>query len=129
LEYILEILLLAFIIISFLFSAIEKTIDWKGQLKWFQNHFKGTILMPQIHVFLIALIILDFAAAILGILGVFDLLSSGSKTLGLYAHIIAAITILCMLIGQRIVKDYPGSSSLVSYFMVVIFGVYIFTQS
>lgn len=122
---VLHILLLLFIVITFLTSTIEKVTDWKGQLEWFEKHFNETILRPKIAFFLKALIILDFITSALAVIGLITLLWNGDQTYGVYAHISAAITVLCMLLGQRIAKDYQGASSLSTYFLVLIFGLYL----
>lgn len=123
---IIKMFILVFVCFTFLFSAIEKTTDWNGQLSWFKNHFENTILRPQIKALLLVLIILDYTTGLLSILGIFEVLFYTTNSFGLYALILAIITTLCMLFGQRVARDYPGASSLTTYFLVLIFGLYIF---
>lgn len=124
--HIIKVFVLVFVCITFLFSAIEKTTDWNGQLYWFKNHFANTFLRPQIKALLLVLIILDYATGILSLVGIFEVLFCTTKDFGFYALILAIITILCMLFGQRVARDYPGASSLAVYFLVLIFGLYLF---
>ena len=124
---IVKVFILVFVCITFLFSAIEKTTDWNGQLSWFKDHFSNTFLRPQIKALLLVLIILDYATGILSILGAFEVLFYTTNTFGFYALILAITTTLCMLFGQRVARDYPGASSLAIYFLVLIFGLYIFS--
>ncbi|MFT5750928.1 MAG: putative oxidoreductase, partial [Dokdonia sp.] len=39
-----EILILLFILLTFVFSGVEKIVDWKGQIVWLKAHFKDTFL-------------------------------------------------------------------------------------
>ncbi len=39
-----EILLLAFLIITFLQSGLDKIFDWKGNVSWLKEHFSKTFM-------------------------------------------------------------------------------------
>jgi uncharacterized membrane protein YphA (DoxX/SURF4 family) len=39
-----EIILLLFLVITFLQSGIDKITDWKGNISWLKDHFKSTFL-------------------------------------------------------------------------------------
>jgi hypothetical protein len=43
-----EILVLAFLIITFLQSGIDKIVDWKGNLAWLKGHFSKTFLKGMV---------------------------------------------------------------------------------
>ncbi|MFT7350264.1 MAG: hypothetical protein ACI8VZ_002587, partial [Candidatus Paceibacteria bacterium] len=43
-----EILLLLFLLITFLQSGIDKLIDWKGNLSWLTGHFAETPLKNMV---------------------------------------------------------------------------------
>ena len=40
-----------------------------------------------------------------------------------YGFVILAITIIFLLIGQRIAKDYLGAAQLVPYFILIMLGI------
>lgn len=123
-----EILILLFILLTFLFSGVEKLVDWSGQIQWLLRHLKNTFLVPIMPILLVVLIVLDLAIAILCILGLFFMLQHQDKSYGLYACILAAITLLFLLFGQRMAKDFQGAFTIVGYFIVVLFGVWIFSN-
>ena len=57
------------------------------------------------------------------IYGVYDIVSSGEKLIALYGVELSALTLIFLLIGQRLAKDYAGAMSLAVYFIVAIFGI------
>ena len=127
-SYAAELLILLFILLTFAFSALEKMLDVKGQVVWLKEHMKGTYLVPIIPLLLGVLIVLDIVVSILSILAVYYLLQFQEKTMGLYSCILAAITLLLLLFGQRMAKDFQGAFTIVGYFMVVLFGVWLFSN-
>tara|TARA_R110002051_G_scaffold4229_5_gene22755 strand:- start:90516 stop:90914 length:399 start_codon:yes stop_codon:yes gene_type:complete len=127
-SYAAELLILLFILLTFAFSAVEKMLDVKGQVVWLKEHMKGTFLVPIMPLLLGVLIVLDIVVSILSILAVYYLLQFQEKTMGLYSCILAAITLLLLLFGQRMAKDFQGAFTIVGYFMVVLFGVWLFSN-
>lgn len=123
-----ELLILLFILLTFSFSGVEKMVDWKRQLVWLKEHMKDTFLVPIMPLLLGLLIVLDIAVSILCILAVYYLLQFQEKTMGLYSCILAAIILLILLFGQRMAKDFQGAFTIVGYFIVVLFGVWIFSN-
>lgn len=123
-----ELLILLFILLTFAFSGVEKIVDWKGQLVWLKEHMKGTFLVPIMPLLLGLLIVLDLAVSILSILAVYYLLQFQDKTIGLYSCILAAVILLILLFGQRMAKDFQGAFTIVGYFIVVLFGVWLFSN-
>ena len=120
-----EILILIFILITFLQSGIDKATDWKGNTGWLKEHFSGTFLAGQVPVMVGIIMILEIITGIVAILGIIWLIGYNDPTIALYTCILAAITLLMLLFGQRIAKDYAGAFTLTGYFIVVIFGVFL----
>ena len=56
-----EILILLFILITFLQSGLDKVFDWKGQVGWLNGHFKGTFLGSMVPLLVGVLVVLEFA--------------------------------------------------------------------
>lgn len=123
--YITEILILIFISITFLQSGIDKIIDWKGNTGWLKDHFSKTFLAGQVPTMVGIILVIEVITGILAIIGIFQILLYGKVLMALYACVLAALTLLMLLFGQRIAKDYAGAFTLTGYFIVVIFGVYI----
>lgn len=123
--YITEILILVFILITFLQSGIDKITDWKGNTGWLKEHFSKTFLAGQVPLMVGTILILEVITGILATVGIFQLITSGELLFALYTCILAAITLLMLLFGQRVAKDYAGAFTICGYFIVVIFGVYI----
>lgn len=124
-KYITEILILLFIVITFLQSGLDKITDWKGNINWLKGHFSKTFLAGQVNLMVGIILVIEVITGLLAIVGIIQILFSGSTILALYSCILAAITLLMLLFGQRVAKDYAGAFTITGYFVVVILGVYI----
>jgi uncharacterized membrane protein YphA (DoxX/SURF4 family) len=122
-NYITEILILLFIVITFLQSGLDKITDWKGNIGWLKGHFSKTFLAGQVPLMVGIILVLEVIAGIMALVGIFYIISSGETEIALYANVLAAVTLLMLLFGQRVVKDYAGAFTIVGYFIVVILGV------
>ncbi|MCM8569640.1 DoxX family protein [Gramella jeungdoensis] len=120
-----ELLILVFILITFMQSGIDKATDWKGNTGWLKEHFSGTFLGGMVPMMVAIVMILEVITGILAILGIVWLLAYDEGGLALYACALSCITLLMLLFGQRIAKDYAGAFTLTGYFIVCVFGVYI----
>ena len=120
-----EILILLFILITFMQSGIDKASDWKGNTGWLKDHFSGTILGGMVPFMVGVIMILEIITGILALLGVLWLLAYDSSGMALYACILSCLTLLMLLFGQRIAKDYAGAFTLTGYFIVCVFGVFL----
>jgi len=120
-----EILILIFILITFLQSGIDKAADWKGNTGWLKEHFSGTILSGMVPMMVGIIMIIEIITGILAIVAIYSLLALNEPSYALYTCALACITLLMLLFGQRIAKDYAGAFTLTGYFIVSIFGVYL----
>jgi len=120
-----EILILIFILITFLQSGIDKAADWKGNTGWLKEHFSGTILSGMVPMMVGIIMIIEIITGILAIFAIYSLLALNAPSYALYTCALACITLLMLLFGQRIAKDYAGAFTLTGYFIVSIFGVYL----
>lgn len=120
-----EILLLLFLIITFLQSGIDKITDWKGNVSFIKEHFKNSPLKNNVPYLLGIILILEIVASFLMIFGIYEIITSGQKEMALIGVEICAITLLFLLIGQRLAKDYAGAMSLTVYFILTVFGVFL----
>lgn len=120
-----ELLILLFLVVTFLQSGLDKITDWNGNLCWLKGHFVKTILKNMVPFALSSILVLELVASVLCIVGIVDLINSGSKTCGLLGAVVSSITLLLLLLGQRIAKDYDGARTIAIYFIPTIFGVFL----
>ena len=120
-----ELLILVFIMITFLQSGLDKLFDWKGNLDWLTSHFGKTFLRGTVPLLVGVIMVMEILTGLLAIAGIYGLLENNDPDLAFAATILAAISLLMLLFGQRIAKDYAGAFTITGYFIVVIIGVYI----
>ncbi|MCF6278804.1 MAG: DoxX family protein [Flavobacteriaceae bacterium] len=120
-----EILILLFLIVTFLQSGFDKITDWKGNLNFIKGHFKNSPLKNMVPLLLGTILFLEITAGVLMLVGVYQLATSGVKEIALLGVELSAITLVFLLIGQRLAKDYAGAMTLAVYFIISIFGVFL----
>ncbi|HMB62805.1 MAG TPA: DoxX family membrane protein [Eudoraea sp.] len=120
-----EILLLLFLIITFLQSGIDKVFDWTGNLSWLKGHFEDTPLQNIVPILLGVVMLAEMAAGTLCAVGLYQLIIMGKATIALYGAIISCVALLMLLFGQRMAKDYEGAKTVAVYFIPAIFLVFI----
>ncbi|MBC2838214.1 DoxX family protein [Robiginitalea sp. SC105] len=123
-----EILILLFLIITFLQSGIDKVVDWKGNLSWLKSHFEKTPLQGLVPFLLTVVLATEVAAGLLCALGLVQLLLGGSRVLALYGAILSCIALLMLLFGQRLAKDYEGAKTIAVYFIPAVLLVFLLQQ-
>ncbi|WP_026727349.1 hypothetical protein [Flavobacterium denitrificans] len=119
-----SILILAFLAITFLQSAYEKIFYWKDNVEWLKGHFANTPLKNQVPLALLHLLILELISGILSVVGAIQLLLNSGREFGFYGAIFSCISLLMMLFGQRLAKDYDGARTIVIYFIPAVMAVY-----
>lgn len=120
-----EILILLFLIVTFLQSGIDKLLDWKGNVSFIKEHFKNSPLKNKVPFLLGIILLIEIIASILMSIGIYQLYVSGEKEIALLGVELCAITLIFLLIGQRLAKDYAGAMSLTVYFILTVFGVFL----
>ena len=120
-----EVLILLFLIVTFLQSGIDKLTDWQGNLSFIKGHFKNSPLKNTVPLLLAVILILEIVASLLMIAGVYQLYTSELKEIATLGIELSALSLIFLLIGQRLAKDYAGAMSLAVYFIISIIGVYL----
>ena len=120
-----EVLLLIFLIVTFIQSGIDKLLDWNGNVSFIKEHFKNSPLKSTVPLLLGIILIIEIIAGILMSIGVYELYTSESKEIALLGVELSAIALIFLLIGQRLAKDYAGAMSLGVYFIITIGGVFL----
>lgn len=123
--FITEILILIFIAITFLQSGIDKAVDWEGNTSWLKEHFSKTFMAGQVPLMVGIILVLEVLTGMLAVIGILQIIFFGVAIIAFYTCILAAVTLLMLLFGQRVAKDYAGAFTITGYFIVVILGVYI----
>ena len=119
-----EIVLLIFLLITFLQSGIDKISDWKGNLGWLKGHFANTPLKNIIPALLGIVLLTEVIAGVLCLIGIYHLLL-GDVSIAYYGAILSCLALLMLLFGQRIAKDYEGAKTIAIYFIPAIFLVFL----
>ena len=120
-----EILILLFLIVTFMQSGIDKIADWKGNVGFIKSHFKDSPLRNNVPVLLAVILTIEIAAGIFMIIGTYQIYSSGLKEIALIGVELSAVALIFLLIGQRLAKDYTGAMTLAVYFIITLFGVFL----
>ena len=74
---------------------------------------------------LMTLLIFEIGASILMLIGGYYIFAEGDGTVAKVGLEFAAITLIMLLIGQRLAKDYAGAMTIAIYFILTIFGLYL----
>ena len=119
-----SILILAFLALTFIHSAYEKLFYWQENVDWLKEHFAKTRLKNLVPLALVHLVVLELISGILSIVGIIELIVNNGRTFGFYGAIFSSITLLMMLFGQRLAKDYDGARTIVIYFIPAVMAVY-----
>ncbi len=119
-----SILLLAFLALTFIQSAYEKLFYWQENVDWLKEHFSKTRLKNLVNPSLVLLVLFELISGILCIVGIIELIVNNGRTFGFYGAIFSSITLLMMLFGQRLAKDYDGARTIVIYFIPAVMAVY-----
>lgn len=114
---------LLFLGIVFLQSAIDKILDFKGNITWLKGHFSNTPLGSMVPMMVGMLTVLELISGLGTLIGCVTLVFFDNLAVGLYGLVFSAISMICLVFGQRIAKDYEGAAALVPYFILTILGL------
>jgi uncharacterized membrane protein YphA (DoxX/SURF4 family) len=119
-----SILILALLAVTFIQSGYDKVMDWSGNVTWLKGHFEKTRLRNLVPLALFHVLILELISGILCVVGIIQLIINNERTYGLYGGVFSCITLIMLLFGQRLAKDYDGARTIVIYFIPAILVVY-----
>lgn len=124
-SWLLQVLPVAYLAITFLQSSLDKVFDWKGNLGYVTQVFsKVPVLRGQPKLLLLSLTVLELSSGFLSAAGVIALVLTGNPRLACVGGMVSGVTFLSLLFGQRISKDYAGAAALAPYFLVSLAAVY-----
>ncbi len=125
-QEILQILASLFVGILFTQSGLDKIFNWKGEKSFYTKHFKDSILKGTVPVLMPIITISEVLAGLLSLGGVIAILFMDSTDLAILGMILACLSIIQLFFGQRVAKDYSGAATLVPYFLVCLFGLWLY---
>ncbi|AUC74715.1 DoxX family protein [Olleya sp. Bg11-27] len=120
-----QIILLAFLAITFLQSGLDKALDWNGNITWLKAHFSKTFMANMVPLNVAIIFVLETIAGVLAIIGIYTIIVDNTTVFGYYSSILSAIVLLLLLFGQRVAKDYDGARTIVIYFIPTIIALYL----
>ncbi len=118
------VIILSFLLITYLISASEKINNWKESLSFYQKMYEGTFLAKIITPSIILISGLEVIVSTFAGLGIWDIVMNNDYELATYAFISSGVLFAILLFGLRIAKDYPGSARIAVYFLVSVFGLF-----
>lgn len=119
-----SILILAFLALTFIQSGYDKVMDWKGNVAWLKEHFAQTSLKNKVPLALFHILVMELISGVLCVVGAIELLLNKGRIFGLYGAVFSCLTLLMLLFGQRLAKDYDGARTIVIYFIPAVLAVY-----
>ena len=114
---------LAFFLIVFIQSGIDKIIDYKGNLTFLKGLFKAFFSPPLITLALISVTILEVISGVLCLIGICDFILNDSSFIGLLGLITGSLALLILLFGQLVSKNYEGAKTIAIYFILAMIGI------
>lgn len=119
-----SILVLLFLAVTFIQSGYDKIFSWQGNIDWLKGHFSQTILKNHVPLALGIILLLEIITGILSLAGCVELFMNGGRTFGYYAAVFSSITLIFLLLGQRLAKDYDGARTIAIYFVPSVLAVF-----
>ena len=120
---IVQILSSIFFAIVFFQSGIDKVIDRKGNINFFENHFKNT-LFHKIHAGALTTLMISelIAASLCAYACIYSIVYRNTDFI-FYGLLVTSFVLLSLLLGQRIAKDYIGAADITIYFILCIITI------
>ena len=120
-----SILVLIFLAVTFIQSAYDKVFAWQGNVDWLKSHFANTSLLKNnVPLSLGIILLLELITGVLTLVGCAQLLINGERTFGFYGAVFSCITLILLLLGQRLAKDYDGARTIAIYFVPAVLAVF-----
>lgn len=121
----LQLFVSAFLAILFLQSGVDKIVDRRGNVKFLQGHFAKSPFSGMVPMLVTIITVLELIAGTLSGIGCVLVALGRGSNIAFYGSVVAALSILCLFLGQRMAKDYAGAAVLVSYFLLCLLAIYL----
>ena len=120
-------LLLLFPAVIFLQSGLDKVFKHEENKNYIQAVFARTFLKPLSGLLFYLLLIIELITGTLAIAGMYMMFTEGNDTMGYYTFLLSVITLIGLLAGQRIARDYAGASGIMPYLIMATFALLIYS--
>jgi hypothetical protein len=127
-NFILQVLVSAFLAVLFLQSGLDKVVDRKGNREYLDQHFARSPLAGTVGPMFLVVTILEVSAGILSGVGCLMLLLTRNPVVAFFGAVIAGVNIIALFFGQRVSKDYAGAAALVPYFLLATAAIYLLAR-
>lgn len=118
------ILILTFLFITYIISAYEKLFAWDKTYSDFCELFKGVLNPLVVKISSIVILGIEITTSTIIAIALYDLVVVQSLLYAQYAFILSSLLILILLVGLRIIKDFPGAARLGIYFLISVAGLF-----
>jgi drug/metabolite transporter superfamily protein YnfA len=90
-----------------------------------EGHFANTSLLKNnVSLALGIIVFLELITSVLTLVGCVELLVNGGRVFGFYGAVFSCITLILLLLGQRLAKDYDGARTIAIYFVPAVLAVF-----
>lgn len=110
--------------LSFIYSIIEKIIQWEDCKVHYKVHFKKSFLKNHVPAAIVLVILLEFVSVVMNMMGLYILFDTGSTKMALWGMIGVALTLILLMTGQRIAQDYSGAMNITVYFILTVMAIF-----
>jgi hypothetical protein len=117
-----------FLAIVFLQSGLDKAFDWKGNLAYLGQLFASSPLAGPVAPLLAVVTVAETAAGAFSAAGAIGILFFESSLLAAWGSLLAVLSLLMVLFGQRMAKAYGDAAVIAPYFLVACLGLWVFTS-
>ena len=111
---------LAVLCIVFLQSGIDKVVHFKSEKGFVQSHLSKTLLNKMSGALFVILTVLEITSGVLSAGGIIHLFLHENVIMANLASVLSSITLLSLLLGQRVAKDYAGAQTIIIYLILVV---------
>ena len=109
-------------------SGFDKIFNWEGELDFITGKFSKTPLANFSTFGLIQVTIFEILSGLLSLFGSIMALFYNDYSYGIMGLILATASLAILMLGQRLSKDYEGAAVLVPYYILTMFGLFVYTS-
>jgi uncharacterized membrane protein YphA (DoxX/SURF4 family) len=115
---------IVFLAVVFLQSGLDKALNYNREMNWVRQKFTRSSLYNYVSSLFVVLTIFEIGSGLLCALGAFALLAGMGTTIAQAGAWTSCLTMLMLVFGQRMTRDYSGAATLVPYFIVTLLSLY-----
>jgi uncharacterized membrane protein YphA (DoxX/SURF4 family) len=127
-RFLIVILAALFLAITFLQSGLDKIFDYKGNLSFMKEQFSKTFMRNMIGILLPILLLFELTTGGFCVIGSWQVFWGHGEKIISIGFLLSGITLLILLFGQRVSKQYAGAVSLTGYFIITLIGLLVMTH-